>query len=77
MSRAAFADASCNALTVFHVVRIIGDDNALSIKVGADAGDASTEDIILVRGIAEDVDRAVKRIQQIVEDAKNEESTLR
>jgi hypothetical protein len=52
---------------------IIGEDKALSIKVGADAGDATTEDVILVRGVSEDVDRAVKHIRQIVEDAKNDE----
>ncbi|CAL1707288.1 unnamed protein product [Somion occarium] len=52
---------------------IIGEDKTLSVKVGAEAGDASTEDIILVRGISQDVDRAVKEIQKIVEDAKNDE----
>ncbi|KAF9568060.1 hypothetical protein CPC08DRAFT_746592 [Agrocybe pediades] len=52
---------------------IIGEDNTLSIKVGAEAGDASTEDVILVRGISSDVDRVVKEILKIVEDAKNDE----
>ncbi|KAJ3513316.1 hypothetical protein NLJ89_g3016 [Agrocybe chaxingu] len=52
---------------------IIGEDTTLSIKVGAEAGDASTEDIILVRGVSADVDRAVKEIRKIVEDAKNDE----
>ncbi|CCM01498.1 uncharacterized protein FIBRA_03552 [Fibroporia radiculosa] len=52
---------------------IIGEDKTLSIKVGADAGDTSTEDVILVRGISADVDRAVKEILKIVEDAKNDE----
>ena len=37
---------------------IIGEDKTLSIKLGADAGQAS-EDYILVRGISGDVDRAV------------------
>ena len=36
---------------------IIGEDKTLSIKLGADAGQAS-EDYILVRGISGDVDRA-------------------
>ncbi|KDR75234.1 hypothetical protein GALMADRAFT_69452 [Galerina marginata CBS 339.88] len=52
---------------------IIGEDTTLSIKVGTDAGDASTEDVILVRGVSADVDRAVKEIRKIVEDAKNDE----
>ncbi|KAG2015753.1 SCP160 protein [Coprinopsis cinerea AmutBmut pab1-1] len=50
---------------------IIGEDTTLSIKLGADAGE-STEDIIVVRGISRDVDRVVKEINQIVEDAKND-----
>lgn len=52
---------------------IIGEDKTLSIKVGAEAGDASNEDIILVRGASSDVDRAIKEILKIVEDAKNDE----
>jgi len=55
------------------VVRIVGEDRTLSIKVGAEAGDSSTEDAILVRGASSEVDRAVKEILQIVEDAKNDE----
>ncbi|KAH9935324.1 uncharacterized protein B0H18DRAFT_975337 [Fomitopsis serialis] len=51
---------------------IIGEDKTLSIKVGAEAGDASTGDVILVRGASSDVDRAVKEILKIVEDAKND-----
>ena len=51
---------------------IIGEDKTLSIKLGADAGQAS-EDYILVRGISGDVDRAVAEIRKIVEDAKNDE----
>ena len=54
--------------------RIIGEDKTLSIKLGADAGNASTDDIIVIRGVSKDVDRAVKEIQKIVEDAKNDES---
>lgn len=53
--------------------RIIGEDKTLSIKVGAEAGIPSSEDVILVRGVSSDVDRAVKEILKIVEDAKNDE----
>jgi hypothetical protein len=52
---------------------IIGEEKALSIKVGAQAGDPSTEDIIVVRGSSADVDRAIAEILKIVEDAKNDE----
>lgn len=52
---------------------IIGEDKTLSVKFGAEAGDASTEDIIVIRGIRADVDRAVKEIKKIVEDAQNDE----
>ena len=45
----------------------------MSIKVGANAGNPSTEDVILVRGPSNDVDRAVKEILQIIENAKNDE----
>lgn len=45
----------------------------MSVKLGADAGDSTTEDIIVVRGISADVNRAVKEIEQIVEAAKNDE----
>ena len=51
---------------------IIGEDKTLSVKIGAEVGDASTEDVILVRGASADVDRAVKEILKIVEDAKND-----
>ncbi|KAI0032235.1 hypothetical protein K488DRAFT_86037 [Vararia minispora EC-137] len=51
---------------------IIGEEKALAIKVGADVGDSTTEDVILVRGASADVDRAVKEIQEIVENAKND-----
>jgi hypothetical protein len=53
--------------------RIIGEEKALSIKFGKDAPGAESEDVIFVRGIASDVDRAVKEILKIVEDAKNDE----
>lgn len=50
---------------------IVGEDKALSIKIGQEAG-GDTSDFILVRGASADVDRAVKEIQIIVENAKNE-----
>ena len=52
--------------------RIIGEDKALSIKVGAEAGDPSSQDVIMVRGASADVDRAVKEILRVAEDAKND-----
>ncbi|KAH0588911.1 KH domain-containing protein [Termitomyces sp. J132] len=52
---------------------IIGEDKTLSIKVGAEAGDSETVDVILVRGASADVDQAVKEILKIVENAKNDE----
>ncbi|KAG6845298.1 hypothetical protein H0H87_011148 [Tephrocybe sp. NHM501043] len=52
---------------------IIGEDKTLSIKVGAEAGDSSTVDVILVRGASADVDKAVAEILKIVEHAKNDE----
>ncbi|KAH9083451.1 SCP160 protein [Lactarius deliciosus] len=51
---------------------IIGEEKALSIKVGTETGDQSTEDIIVVRGASAEVDRAVKEILKIVEDAKDD-----
>ena len=54
------------------VCRIIGEEKALGVKVGAEANDPSTEDVILVRGASAEVDRAVKEILKIVEDAKND-----
>lgn len=63
----------CSKLTLVLGIRIIGEDKTLSIKVGADAGDLSGEDVILVRGVSADVDRAVKEILKIVDDAKNDE----
>lgn len=53
--------------------RIIGEDKTLSIKVGTEAGDLSTRDIIMIRGPSSDVDRAVQRIHRIVEEAMNDE----
>ena len=60
-----------SGLTV--LTSIIGEDNTLSIKVGADVGDPNTEDVILVRGISSEVSRAVKDILKIIADAKNDE----
>lgn len=54
------------------IISIIGEDKTLSIKVGAEAG-GSTEDIILVRGASADVDRAVKEILRIAEEAEHNE----
>lgn len=54
------------------LLRIIGEEKALCVKVGAEANDPSTEDVILVRGVSAEVDRAVKDILKIVEDAKND-----
>ncbi|KAF7315462.1 hypothetical protein MIND_00061100 [Mycena indigotica] len=52
---------------------IIGEDTTLSIKFGAETGDSAGEDVIAVRGASGDVDRAVKEILKIVENAKNDE----
>lgn len=54
-------------------IRIIGEDTTLSIKVGGNAADSTTQDVIVVRGVSADVDTAVKGILKIVEDAKNDE----
>lgn len=43
------------------------------VKFGTAAGEGATEDTILIRGISADVDRAVKEILQMVENAKNDE----
>jgi hypothetical protein len=55
----------------YRLFRLIGEEKTLSIKLGKDAGQ-STEDIILVRGPRADVEKAVKEINAIVEDAKND-----
>ncbi|KAF7376317.1 hypothetical protein MSAN_00047200 [Mycena sanguinolenta] len=52
---------------------IIGEESALSIKVGEEAAAPEGDDVIVVRGAKEDVDRAVKEILSIVENAKNDE----
>ena len=51
---------------------IIGEDTTLSIKFGTDTGEAR-EDVILVRGVASEVDRATREIKAIIEKAKNDE----
>lgn len=56
---------------------IIGEDKALSIKIGSQAkmsGDNTLhEDAILVRGPTRDVTRAIEAIKQLAEKAKNDE----
>jgi len=52
---------------------LIGEDTTLSIKVGAEATNQEGEDVIVVRGISSEVDRVVKEILKIAEDAKNDE----
>lgn len=47
---------------------IIGEDTTLSIKFGADAG-GTTEDFVMVKGLASDVERATKEIKDAVEKA--------
>lgn len=51
---------------------IVGEDKTLSIKLGADAGDSSTQDVILVRGATADVNRVVKEINDIVDKASKD-----
>jgi len=69
---------ACVVSSVVHTIgpdgvsRIIGEEKALSVKVGAEANDPSTEDVILVRGASAEVERAVRDILKIVEDAKND-----
>jgi hypothetical protein len=51
---------------------IIGEEKTVSVKVGKDAKHADGEDFILVRGQVSEVDRAVKEINKIVQDAKDD-----
>ncbi|EIW83125.1 hypothetical protein CONPUDRAFT_81194 [Coniophora puteana RWD-64-598 SS2] len=51
---------------------IIGEEQALSVRVGASASHESGENVIVVRGSASDVDNAVKKILAVVDDAKND-----
>ena len=55
-----------------YVTRVIGEEKTLSIKFGTEVNDPQSEDVILIRGASAEVDRAVKEIHQIVEDAKND-----
>ncbi|KAH7108044.1 hypothetical protein BKA62DRAFT_680818 [Auriculariales sp. MPI-PUGE-AT-0066] len=58
---------------------LIGVDSTLAIKLGTDAakflpaGQTATAQTIAVRGVAADVARAIKDINRIVEEAKNDE----
>ncbi|KZS98452.1 hypothetical protein SISNIDRAFT_481189 [Sistotremastrum niveocremeum HHB9708] len=61
---------------------IIGENRVVSIKLGPEAlgsangsvdGGIAKEDLIVVRGTPSEVDRAVKEILRIVENAKNDE----
>ncbi|KAG8907944.1 hypothetical protein FRB99_001452 [Tulasnella sp. 403] len=57
---------------------IIGEEQTLSIKVGASAKlgphkEALADDAILIRGPSSEVDRAIAEIRKIVEDAQREE----
>jgi hypothetical protein len=52
---------------------VIGEEKSISIKIGRDAGQTDRTDVVLVRGAASEVDRAVQQIHKIVEDAKNDE----
>lgn len=54
---------------------LIGEDGLVNIRVGAgkDAKSGANEDVVVVRGPSEDVDRVVASIKQIVEDAKNDD----
>ncbi|RSH91859.1 hypothetical protein EHS25_009229 [Saitozyma podzolica] len=58
---------------------LIGEDQLVSVKVGSKpsangkAKDGEDEDVVTVRGPSGEVERVVKQIQQIVEDAKNDD----
>lgn len=51
---------------------IIGEEKTISVKFGKDAGHTDGVDFVLVRGPRSEVDRAVKEIKEIVENAKND-----
>jgi hypothetical protein len=58
--------------------RIIGEEKTLSIKVGSQAklgpGQAPlADDVILIRGPSNEVDRAAREIRNIVDKAQNDE----
>jgi hypothetical protein len=52
---------------------LIGEEKTISIKLGKDAGQEDRVDVVLVRGQSSEVDRAVKDIAKMVEDAKNDQ----
>lgn len=57
---------------------LIGEDGFVTVKVGSGSGkngpkDDTPESAIIVRGPADEVDRVVASIKQIVEDAKNDD----
>lgn len=53
---------------------LIGEDGLVNVKVGSKPGaKTDDEDVVTVRGPAGEVDRVVGQIQQIVEDAKNDD----
>lgn len=51
---------------------LIGEDGLVNVKVGAKAA-GEPEDQVVVRGPSSEVDRVVSKINQIVEDAKNDD----
>lgn len=52
---------------------LIGEDQAVIVKVGSKDKDTAEEDTVTIRGPSGEVDRVIKQIQQIVEDAKNDD----
>lgn len=57
---------------------LIGEDGFVTVKVGSGSGkngpkDDTPENAVIVRGPADEVDRVVASIKQIVEDAKNDD----
>lgn len=52
--------------------RIIGEEKTISIKLGSEAGHTDGDDFVLIRGPRTEVERAVKEIKEIVENAKND-----
>lgn len=53
---------------------LIGEDQAVIVKVGAQKEDGGNEDnTVTVRGPSTEVDRVIAQIKQIVEDAKNDD----
>ncbi|WWC72034.1 uncharacterized protein I206_105993 [Kwoniella pini CBS 10737] len=62
---------------------LIGEDQLVNVKVGSNSNSSNSksastkekenEDVVVVRGPSTEVDRVVKQIHQIVEDAKNDD----